>query len=255
MFSNISESLVDYVEFGAGGWARFEVSVKVAQSVWARLANISMRKSNFTPDIIEFNRANLEDWASAVLKLAYLEEGSNAPNAGVYKNDANLTTLWWQGSWTEGREVEIDIDCEGETAFVRFKTGTEKASTFLDDIFSRALEEAGHLIPKRLAEKIRASLATAHGGYSQYETKDLVEAVCGHVRNGQLLREEKKVALKVVSEAMLQEEDRWGYDYMGPEEWLKRHEDAAAEVSKCWDQQRSGQVTRAACVRGPAIED
>ena len=105
-----------------------------------------------------------------------------------------------------------------------------------------AAEEVGSLgqakaKAKAAAEDIRGKLAAAFGGYSQYAVDDVVQAVCGHARNGLLARATKDVVVSVVLAATLQEQERWEDSPGEPTdaEWLKIHQNAATVVSECCD--------------------
>ena len=249
------------VESFADGWNSFETSIKVGAEVWARLANLTYRKDprfryNFRPKGLA-SLILIREWADLVVSHAQVDEGDNAPVAVMEEGESSIT-LGWDGTWTAGRQVRIQIFPAEGTAYIRFNTGTNKPSTFLNEIFNSAKAEAEDvIIPSEMAKQIRGDLAFAFGGYSQFGVEEVVEAVCGHVRNGTLLRREKAVALAVVEEALLQEEERWS-DQPTPtsEAWLIGFKAAEKKVGECWESQRSGFAARSAGrPRPPAIVD
>jgi hypothetical protein len=253
------------------GWNSFETSAKTGAEIWARLANITYRHdARFRYNLRPRGLASLvliREWADLVVSHAQVVEGDNAPVAVLEEGESSIT-LGWNGTWTSGRQVRVEIfpaeyPNEG-TAYVRYHTGTGKPSTFLYDIFTSEKSAAEDvIIPEEMAKQIRGDLAFAFGGYSQFGTEDVIKAVCGHVRNGTLLRREKAVALSVIAAALLQEEERW--EGTGPptptsEEWLLIHKEGDRVVGECWEAQRSNQGARGygmpkGVVRAPAIVD
>ena len=195
------------------------------------------------------------------------DEGSNSPIVTIVDKDMNgvrTVHLNWKGTWTKDREVEVEFfpNDEGGIAYVSYNTGTGKPSSFLEDIFLSAKAEAEDVVlPSEMATQIRSNLCLAYGGYSQFGVAEVVAAVCGHVRNGTLLRREKSVAMAVIEAALLQEEERWA-DQPTPTslEWLAIHRAGDVTVGDCWEQQRKGQGARSSgvptgTVRAPAIVD
>lgn len=252
------------------GWNSFETSAKVGADIWARLANQACRydtrlRYNLRPRGLD-SMVLIKEWADLVVAHAQVDEGDNAPVAVMEEGESSLT-LGWDGTWTVGRQVRVQIfpaeyPNEG-TAYIRFHTGTGKPSSFLNEIFASAKAEAEDLvISAEMAKQIRGDLAFAFGGYSQFGTEDVIKAVCGHVRNGTLLRRDKSVALAVVEAALLQEEERWEDQPTPTEEWLAIHNRGKKVVGECWEQQRKGFAARASgaappvgTVRAPAIVD
>lgn len=253
------------------GWNVIETSAKVGAEVWSRLANLTYRydsrfRYNLRPRGLE-SLVLIREWADLIVSHAQVDEGDNAPVVSLEEGESSIT-LGWDGTWTSGRQVRVEIfpaeyPNEG-TAYIRFNTGTGKPSTFLEQIFTSAKAEAEDVvIPAEMAKQIRDDLAMAYGGYSQFGTEDLVKSVCGHVRNGTLLRREKAVALSVIAAALLQEEERW--EGTGPptpttEEWPTILLEAERIVSDCWEAQRNAKGARSygmpkGVVRGPAIVD
>jgi hypothetical protein len=248
------------------GWNSFQTTVKCGQEIWARLANLEYRHNSKTRWMMRPSQyEKLEQWAKFLKQAADWDEGSNSPVSSI-EIGAQAINLGWKGTWTAGREVHIEFfnNDEGGGAYIRYNTGTGKPSSFLDDIFAEAKADAeGAIVPAAFASEIRGNLALAFGGYSQFGTEDVIKAVCGHVRNGTLLRREKSVAISVVAAALLQEEERW--EGTGPptptsEEWPTILLEAERIVGECWEQQRGNQGARGygapkGAVRAPAIVD
>jgi hypothetical protein len=179
----------------------FATSFTIGEEIWARLAHQeyrhnqavrhSLRSDGGFPPADELDR--LISWAKMIKKAAEWDEGSNSPNVTIIDEDLNgvrTVHLNWFGTFTGGRQVGIEFfpNDEGGIAYVRYNTGTGKPSSFLEDIFISAKAEAEDIIlPNEMAKQIRDNMAMAYGGYSQFRTEDLVNAVCGHVRNGKLL--------------------------------------------------------------------
>jgi len=249
----------------------FATTTRIGEEIWARLANLeyrhnasirhSLRSHGGFPPADELNRIN--NWAKMLKAAAEWDEGSNSPIVTIVDKDMNgVRTLHlnWKGTWTKGREVEVEFfpNDEGGIAYISYKTGTGNPSGFLEDIFISAKAEAEDVVmASQMAKQIRKDLAMAFGGYSQFGVEEVVEAVCGHVRNGTLLRREKAVALEVVAAALLQEEERWS-DQPTPtsEAWSIGLKAAEKKVGDCWESQRSGFAARSAGrPRPPAIVD
>jgi hypothetical protein len=251
------------------GWNAITTSSRVGAEVWARLANLTYRydsrfRYNFRPRGLA-SLVLIKEWANLVVSHAQVDEGDDAPVSVLEEGESSIT-LGWDGTWTTGRKVRIQIfpaeyPNEG-TAYIRFNTGTGKPSTFLNEIFTSVKAEAENLvIPAEMAKQIRGDLAFAFGGYSQFGTEDVIKAVCGHVRNGTLLRRDKSVSMAVIEAALLQEEERWA-DQPTPtsEEWLAIHLEGDRIVGDCWEAQRGNQGARGygmpkGVVRAPAIVD
>ena len=128
------------------GWASFEVNSSVGCDIWAMLANIAIRKDSGFRNRFSWGRSNtsvahLKEWANLVRAHASFEEGDNAPCTSVEEGQTSIT-LGWDGTWTRGRQVRIQIFPGEDTAYVRFKTGTEENSSFLSNIFISAKAEA-----------------------------------------------------------------------------------------------------------------
>lgn len=255
----------------------FATTTRIGEEIWARLAhkeyrwNKSVRHGlrshgGFAPSN-DLDR--IKGWAKMLKDAAEWDEGSNSPNVSVVDENFNgVRTLHlnWFGSFTNGRQVGIEFfpNDEGGIAYVRYNTGTGKPSSFLEEIFISAKAEAEDvIIPAEMATQIRSNLCLAYGGYSQFGTEDIVKAVCGHVRNGTLLRREKAVALSVIAAALLQEEERWegtGPPTPSSEEWPTILLEAERIVGECWEAQRTNQGARGygmpkGVVRAPAVVD
>lgn len=255
------------------GFNWFATPTRIGEEIWARLANLEYRHNasirhslrstgGFGPSSDELWR--LKVWAEKIKAAADWDEGSNSPITYVQDSDVNTSTqtlfLGWKGTWTKDREVQIEFfpNDEGGVAYVRFNTGTGKPSSFLEDIFISAKAEAEDvIIPAEMATQIRSNLCLAYGGYSQFGTEDIVKAVCGHVRNGTLLRREKSVALEVVAAALLQEEERWSDNSTtASDAWTVGLAAAEKKVGECWEQQHATIAAKlAARPRPPAIVD
>jgi hypothetical protein len=261
------------------GFYWFATSWRIGEEIWARLAhqeyrhNQSVRHSlrssgGFGPSSDELWR--LKVWSKMLKASADWDEGSNSPSVYIQNSDVNTSTqtlvLGWKGTWTKNREVCVEFfpNDEGGIAYVRYNTGTGSPSSFLEKIFISAKAEAEDvIIPAEMARSVRNSLAMAYGGYSQFGTEDVIKAVCGHVRNGTLLRREKSVSMAVIEAALLQEEERW--EGTGPptptsEEWLLIHKEGDRVVGECWEAQRVGfavgfAARSAGRPRPPAIVD
>lgn len=257
------------------GFNWFATTTRIGEEIWARLAhkeyrwNKSVRHGlrshgGFAPSN-DLDR--IKGWARMLKNSAEWDEGSNSPIVTIVDKDMNgvrTVHLNWKGTWTKDREVEVEFfpNDEGGIAYVSYNTGTGKPSSFLEDIFLSAKAEAEDVVlPSEMATQIRSNLCLAYGGYSQFGVAEVVAAVCGHVRNGTLLRREKSVAMAVIEAALLQEEERWA-DQPTPTslEWLAIHRAGDVTVGDCWEQQRKGQGARSSgvptgTVRAPAIVD
>jgi hypothetical protein len=247
------------------GWNVIETTAKIGVEVWARLVNLTYRydprfRCNLRPRGLA-SLTLLREWANLVLAHAQVDEGDDAPVAILEEGESSLT-LGWDGTWTSGRQVRVEVfpaeyPNEG-TAYIRYSTGTKKPSTFLNQIFASAKAAAEDIVvPEEMAKQIRSDLAFAFGGYSQFGVEEVVQAVCGHVRNGTLLRREKSVALAVIAAALLQEEERWSdHSTTASNGWTVGLAAAEKKVGECWEYQRSGFAARSAGrPRPPAIVD
>lgn len=108
----------------------------------------------------------------------------------------------------------------------------------------------------QLATKIRESLADAFGGFSQFEAKDIVRCVIGHMNNSCLRFEALEVSLEVLKEALFQEEERWEALTETPEReiiWRGECETGRQEVIRFFHSNRTG--ARSSTYRAPAIVD
>ena len=253
----------------------FATSWRIGEEIWARLAHQAYRHNAVVrhglrshggfPPADELDR--LKIWAKMIKASAEWDEGSNSPIVTIVDKDMNgVRTLHlnWKGTWTKGREVEVEFfpNDEGGIAYISYKTGTGKPSSFLEEIFTSAKAKAEDvIIPAEMGKQIRDNLCLAYGGYSQFGVAEVVAAVCGHVRNGTLLRREKAVAIAVIEAALLQEEERWA-DQPTPtsKEWLAIYRAGGVTVGDCWEAQRVGFAARSSgvptgTVRAPAIVD
>jgi len=257
------------------GFNWFATSWRIGEEIWARLAHKeyrwnqsvrhSLRSHGGFPPADELNR--VKEWARMLKNSAEWDEGSNSPIVTIVDKDMNgvrTIHLNWKGTWTKGREVEVEFfpNDEGGIAYISYNTGTGKPSSFLENIFISAKAEAEDvIIPAEMATQIRNSLAMAYGGYSKFGTDEVIKAVCGQVKNSYLGRREKEVAVAVVEAALLQEEERWA-DQPTPtsKEWLAIYRAGGVTVGDCWEAQRVGFAARSSgvptgTVRAPAIVD
>jgi len=126
------------------GWMSFEVDMETGMDIWGRLANKdyrwnrSFRSCMFPRSIMSVEL--VEKWASLVQGQAVLAEGGFHPLSCI-KSGESSTTLRWEGTWTPGREVEVDVYPYENTSIVRFNTGTGKPSNFLTLLFECAISE------------------------------------------------------------------------------------------------------------------
>jgi len=216
------------------GWFSFHVSVGTGLDIWARLANAEYRwNENFRHSMAPRDLKGLSnlEWAVMIQRHAFFLERENAPSTCIVDGESSFT-LQWEGTWTPGRKVEVDVYPQENVALVRFNTGTGKASTFLTELFeSSVAETSGKLRAKDLAYRIRNHLGSAYGGLSQLTPAIYVAAVCGHVYNGTLCGGTKEEALKVMREILLLDEEQWGSDLLTPDDYVRAEE----EVAACWE--------------------
>lgn len=128
------------------GWASFEVTARVGCDIWGMLANIAIRKDSGFRNRFSWGRsihsvAHIKKWAKLVMDHARFEEDDNAPCTDIEEGQTSVT-LGWDGTWTRDRQVRIQIFPGEDVAYVRFRTGTGKNSSFLSNIFTYAKAEA-----------------------------------------------------------------------------------------------------------------
>ena len=213
-------------------WFVFETSLKAGLAIWARLANRAFREDYRIRHELRWKDrpGDVGAWAQLVLGLAQYDEGGNAPQAEINGTLSEGYVLRWRGSWTEGRQVEVQV--HRDSATVRFKTGTGKPSQFLNKVFESSLAEVtGEVIPQDLARKVRENLAAAYGGFSQLSPSICRAAVGGHVFNGDLSGSSKEVALETMRHLLLLEEDQWGTDFITPDDYVR----CEREIGDCWE--------------------
>jgi hypothetical protein len=135
----------------ATGWAIFEGgAIRDALEIWAELACRPHEGDALPPPAPpgpEFGQDEVLAWAEAVLDAARAAEGSMAPRASVItEDDGVLLALLWEGTFTPGREVVVELfgdDPEDPgritSARLRWCSGTGHPSTFLGGVFGGAV--------------------------------------------------------------------------------------------------------------------
>ena len=151
------------------GFNWFATSWRIGEEIWARLAHQEYRKNKSIrhslrsqggfPPADELDR--ITKWAKMLKASAEWDEGSNSPNISIVPVDMNgvrTVHLGWKGTFTTNREVDVEFfpNEEGGIAYVRYNTGTNKPSSFLEDIFISAKAEEDAPIWQLRVEASRA---------------------------------------------------------------------------------------------------
>jgi hypothetical protein len=187
----------------------FDTIFEAGLEIWARLACRSYREDEAVRNILRFRGSyrDVEKWSMLIMGLSSHEEGANAPKASITGSPSEGFSLHWEGTWTTGRMVTVNLM---DPAQVHYCTGTGEKSKFLSTLFeSVEAEVKGEIIPRELAIKIRGHLASGYGGHSRTPRAAYTDAVIGHVTNGELRFATKETAVKTVIEILLLEEEHF----------------------------------------------